>query len=239
MSSRGVEQLPGTYPFTLERSVKAYRLNHFLHELIAAEYRQRFLADPEPMFEAAGLTAEERDLVRRRDWRGLIHYGVIFFLLEKLAAVRRHHQPARLCRHARPDASRTSRRRATRRCCTRWPGRARSSNNECQRGIAAMSAQSLESLLKGAGNTVELLRNSQIGAYVYPVVPIEFSNWRSEQVGWQKTAVLFDQSHHMAEFTVKGPGCPEAAVAPARSTALPTSRRTRPSRWCRAATTAT
>ncbi len=39
------------------------------------------------MFEEAGLTAQERDLVRRRDWRGLIHYGVIFFLLEKLAAV--------------------------------------------------------------------------------------------------------------------------------------------------------
>src|SRR5256886_1747642 len=68
-----------------------------------------------------------------------------------------------------------------------------------------MGGQSLESLLKRAGNTVDLLRNSQIGAYVYPVVPIEFSNWRSEQVGWQKTAVLFDQSHHMSELTVSGP----------------------------------
>jgi vanillate/3-O-methylgallate O-demethylase len=68
-----------------------------------------------------------------------------------------------------------------------------------------MSAQSLESLLQKSPNIVELLRNSQVGAYVYPVVPIEFSNWRSEQVGWQKTAVLFDQSHHMAELTVKGP----------------------------------
>src|SRR5256886_17151757 len=68
-----------------------------------------------------------------------------------------------------------------------------------------MSGQSLESLLKAAGNTVDLLRNSPVGAYVYPVVPIEFSNWRSEQVGWQKTAVLFDQSHHMAELTVSGP----------------------------------
>jgi gallate dioxygenase len=83
----GVERLPGTYPFTLERSVKTYRLNHFLHGLIEPEYRRRFLADPEPMFEEAGLTAEERDLVRRRDWRGLTHYGVIFFLLEKMAAV--------------------------------------------------------------------------------------------------------------------------------------------------------
>jgi len=67
--------------------VKAYRLNHFLHQLIEPQYRRRFLADPEPMFAAAQLTALERDLVRRRDWRGLIHYGVIFFLLEKLAAV--------------------------------------------------------------------------------------------------------------------------------------------------------
>ncbi len=83
----GIERLPGTYPFTLERSVKTYRLNRFLHELIQPEYRRRFLEDPEPMFAAAGLTAEERDLVRRRDWRGLVHYGVIFFLLEKLAAV--------------------------------------------------------------------------------------------------------------------------------------------------------
>jgi len=36
-------------------------------------------------------------------------------------------------------------------------------------------------------------------------VPSEFSNWRSEQVGWQKTAVLYDQSHHMSEVTITGP----------------------------------
>ena len=68
-----------------------------------------------------------------------------------------------------------------------------------------MSRQSLETVLQGAGNPVKLLRNSRIGAYVYPVVPIEFTNWRDEQRAWQKTAVLFDQSHHMAEFTIKGP----------------------------------
>src|SRR3954464_4152122 len=50
-----------------------------------------------------------------------------------------------------------------------------------------------------------MLRNSQIGAYVYPVVPGEFSNWRDEQAAWQKSAVLFDQSHHMVEQYVQGP----------------------------------
>ena len=68
-----------------------------------------------------------------------------------------------------------------------------------------MTQTNLESLLKKSGNTVELLRNSQIGAYVYPVVPTEFSNWRSEQQAWREAAVLFDQSHHMAEITIKGP----------------------------------
>jgi gallate dioxygenase len=36
---------------------------------------------------AAGLSDVERDLVLRRDWLALLQYGVIFFLLEKLAAV--------------------------------------------------------------------------------------------------------------------------------------------------------
>ena len=74
-----------------------------------------------------------------------------------------------------------------------------------QEVISIMSQQSLESLLQAAGNPVKLLRNSQIGAYVYPVVPSEFSNWRDEQRAWRETAVLFDQSHHMAEMLVKGP----------------------------------
>jgi vanillate/3-O-methylgallate O-demethylase len=68
-----------------------------------------------------------------------------------------------------------------------------------------MTKQSLESLLQSVGNPVKMLRNSQIGAYVYPVVPTEFSNWRSEQVAWRESVVLFDQSHHMAEITIQGP----------------------------------
>ena len=39
-------------------------------------------------------------------------------------------------------------------------------------------SQSLEDLLQKAGNPVQMLRNSKIGAYVYPVVSSEYSNWR-------------------------------------------------------------
>ena len=83
----GAEKLEGTYPFTIERSVQTFRINNFLHELIKPEFRTQFLADPEPLFQQYELTSEERDMIRRRDWRAMIRYGVIFFLLEKLGAV--------------------------------------------------------------------------------------------------------------------------------------------------------
>ena len=68
-----------------------------------------------------------------------------------------------------------------------------------------MAPKNLEEVLKAAGNTVDLLRNSQTGAYVYPVVAPEFSNWFDEQKAWRDTAVLFDQSHHMVDIFVRGP----------------------------------
>jgi vanillate/3-O-methylgallate O-demethylase len=67
-----------------------------------------------------------------------------------------------------------------------------------------MAHTSLEDILQSAGNPVSLLRNSQIGAYVYPVVPSEYSNWRDEQRAWRESAVLFDQSHHMANIYIEG-----------------------------------
>lgn len=67
-----------------------------------------------------------------------------------------------------------------------------------------MERRSLEDLLQSV-NPVEMLRNTQAGIYVYPVVAPEFANWRTEQVAWTKTCVLYDQSHHMANLYVKGP----------------------------------
>ena len=52
---------------------------------------------------------------------------------------------------------------------------------------------------------VELLRNSQIGAYIYPVVAAEFTNWRREQRAWRKTAVLYDQTH---TWSISSSGAP-------------------------------
>ena len=68
-----------------------------------------------------------------------------------------------------------------------------------------MAYKNLEEALQAAGNPVQMLRNSQIGAYVYPVVASEFTNWRDEQRAWRETCVLFDQSHHMVDLFIEGP----------------------------------
>jgi len=68
-----------------------------------------------------------------------------------------------------------------------------------------MTPRSLEDAIHAAGDPVALARNSQIGPYVYPTVPAEFSNWREEQVAWRETCALFDQSHHMTDLTIEGP----------------------------------
>jgi vanillate/3-O-methylgallate O-demethylase len=76
-----------------------------------------------------------------------------------------------------------------------------------------MTYGSLEEKLQAVGGPVELARNSQIGPYVYPAVPAEFTNWRDEQVSWQETSALFDQSHHMTDLQISGPGVIELLSA--------------------------
>ena len=67
-----------------------------------------------------------------------------------------------------------------------------------------MSDRSLEDALQQAGSPVDLLRNSQIGPYAFPVVPSEFTNWRDEQRSWRETCALFNQSHHMTDLYLEG-----------------------------------
>ena len=68
-----------------------------------------------------------------------------------------------------------------------------------------MTASNLEAVIKGSGSPVQMLRNSKVGMYVYPVVAPEYTNWRDEQRAWRDSAVLFDQTHHMDEVIVEGP----------------------------------
>src|SRR5258708_19518110 len=77
-----------------------------------------------------------------------------------------------------------------------------------------MSINSLEDVIQAAGDPVTLLRNLQTGPNVYPGVPPEFTNWRDETQAWQKTCLLFNQSYHMADLAVEGPGPPGPPTHP-------------------------
>jgi gallate dioxygenase len=72
-----------TYVFDLERSGRGLRLNRFLHDLTSSEKRRALLEEPETAMQ--GLTDEEKDMVRRLDWKALQDHGASFFCLEKLA----------------------------------------------------------------------------------------------------------------------------------------------------------
>lgn len=84
---RGLEDLAGTYPFDLRASHRALKLNRFFWSMIRPDARERFLADAEAAMAEAGLSEDEKRLVRARDWIGLVRYGANFFVLEKFARV--------------------------------------------------------------------------------------------------------------------------------------------------------
>src|SRR6185437_1244347 len=65
------------------------------------------------------------------------------------------------------------------------------------------NAKTLQDVIDG-GNMFYTLRNAQNPAYIVPVVPAEYSNWRLEQRSWRESAVLFDQSHHMDNVILRG-----------------------------------
>lgn len=83
----GTETLEGTYIFDVSKSVKALRLNRFLWMHREPAFRQLVTSDLEAAFAQLALSEQERDLIRARDWIGLIRYGVSFFVLEKFARV--------------------------------------------------------------------------------------------------------------------------------------------------------
>jgi protocatechuate 4,5-dioxygenase alpha chain len=83
----GIEKIAGTYIFDLRVSNRALKLNRFFWNMIGKPWRDRFETDPEQLMTDAGLNEREKELVRARDWLGLIQYGASFFVLEKFARV--------------------------------------------------------------------------------------------------------------------------------------------------------
>src|SRR5688572_419715 len=67
-----------------------------------------------------------------------------------------------------------------------------------------LQKNSLEDKLQQHKNPVEMLRNAPTGGYEFPFAP-QYTNWQDEQLAWQKSVVLFDQSFHMTDVYFEGP----------------------------------
>jgi protocatechuate 4,5-dioxygenase alpha subunit len=77
--------IPGSTVFTIDRSRKGYRINKLAMSLADPENREKFRADEADYMAGFGLTETEQDLVRRRDWTGLLAAGGSVYVLLKLA----------------------------------------------------------------------------------------------------------------------------------------------------------
>ena len=78
--------IDGSYIFDWRLSRRGYRLNKLAYSLGTAANREAFKADEEAYYDRFGLTEAEKDLIRKRDFLGLIQAGTNIYMMLKLGA---------------------------------------------------------------------------------------------------------------------------------------------------------
>ena len=73
--------------FDEETATRGIRLNKAAYSLKDADQRELFARDEEAWLQQFGLTGEERELIRRRDWIGLWRSGMSIYVMVKLSGV--------------------------------------------------------------------------------------------------------------------------------------------------------
>lgn len=84
-AERDYDDIPGTYVFDGRRARQGYALNRFLKTLDLPEGREAFREDEAGYLERFGLSEEQRDAVRAREWNRLLELGGNIFYIWKLA----------------------------------------------------------------------------------------------------------------------------------------------------------
>lgn len=80
-------RIQGSEVFDLASSWRGYRINKMCNALSRAANRDAFKRDEEAFLQAYGLTEREKELVRRRDFSGLLAAGGNIYFLLKLGVV--------------------------------------------------------------------------------------------------------------------------------------------------------
>ncbi|MCK0715309.1 protocatechuate 3,4-dioxygenase [Chromohalobacter sarecensis] len=78
--------IPGTYVFDLALSRQGYAINKMCNSLKFDENREAFKADEEAYMERYGLSEEQKQAIRERDWLRLTQLGGNLFFFLKLGA---------------------------------------------------------------------------------------------------------------------------------------------------------
>ena len=86
MPVKEYEDIPGTYVFDADRSREGYHLNQFCISLRLQKNRDAFNADEEAYLDKYPMTAQQREMVLKRDWNGLLSVGGNIYYTSKLAA---------------------------------------------------------------------------------------------------------------------------------------------------------
>ena len=73
--------------FYEQTATRGIRLNKAAYSLKHEEQRALFAADEERWLDQFGLTSEERELLRARDWIGLWRHGMSIYVMVKLSGV--------------------------------------------------------------------------------------------------------------------------------------------------------
>jgi protocatechuate 4,5-dioxygenase, alpha chain len=79
--------IPDTSIFDLRASRRGYRLNRMCGSLCSPANREAFKRDEESYMSRFSLSEDEKNLIRKRDFAGMIHAGMNIYWMLKVGSV--------------------------------------------------------------------------------------------------------------------------------------------------------
>jgi protocatechuate 4,5-dioxygenase, alpha chain len=81
-----LKEIPDTSIFDLRLSRRGYRLNKMCAALCSSAEREAFKRDAEAFMQRFSLNEEEKNLIRKRDFEGLIEAGMNIYAMLKIGS---------------------------------------------------------------------------------------------------------------------------------------------------------
>jgi protocatechuate 4,5-dioxygenase alpha chain len=80
------DDIPGTVVFDAEKARQGYHLNMFCMSLMKPENRAAFKANERGYLDKWPMTEEQKQMVLKRDWNGMLQLGGNIYFTSKIAA---------------------------------------------------------------------------------------------------------------------------------------------------------